>query len=136
VKAVADVAEDCFEVQRKLLESHEARVKAAMERARHKAKDCAVTQQKPKAADRTPIELEAYHLFDADSRPDLAALEDNLLVISSALHRNFHKLMGRRPCEPKDFVDHLLRNELTHFEGSASTRACQEARYEGNRLLY
>jgi AraC-like DNA-binding protein len=150
VKAVADVAEDCFEVQRKVLESHEARVKAAMTRARNKAKHCAVTQQKPNAADRNPIELEAHHLFDAASRPDLAALEDNLLVISSALHRNFHKWMGSRPCDPKDFVDYLLRNELTHFEGSPSTRARQEARqqqlmhrlemlqarYEGNRLLY
>ena len=150
VKAVADVAEDCFAVQRKVLESHEARVKAAMERARSKAKACAVTQQKPNAADRNPIELEAHHLFDAATRPDLAALDDNLLVISSALHRNFHKWMGNRPCEPKDFVDYLLRNELTHFEGSPSTRARQEqrqqklihrlellqARYEGNRLLY
>jgi hypothetical protein len=97
VKAVADVAEDCFEVQRKVLESHEARVKAAMDRARSKAKACAVTQQKPNAADRNPIELQAHHLFDAASRPDLAALEDNLLVISSALHRNFHKWMGNRP---------------------------------------
>jgi hypothetical protein len=150
VKAVADVAEDCFEVQRKVLESHEARVRTAMERARSKAKACAVTQKKPNAADRNPIELEAHHLFDAASRPDLAALDDNLLVISSALHRNFHKWMGNRPCEPKDFVDYLLRNELTHFEGSPSTRARQEARqqklihrlellqarYEGNRLLY
>jgi hypothetical protein len=150
VKAVADVAEDCFEVQRKVLESHEARVRTAMDRARTKAKACAVTQQKPNAADRNPIELEAHHLFDAGSRPDLAALDDNLLVISSALHRNFHKWMGNRPCEPKDFVDYLLRNELTHFEGSPSTRARQEARqqklihrlellqarYEGNRLLY
>ena len=150
VKAVADVAEDCFEVQRKVLESHEARVKAIMERVRKKAQCCAVTQQKPNAADRNPIELQAHHLFDAASRPDLAALEDNLLVISSALHRNFHKWMGNRPCEPKDFVDYLLRNELTHFEGSASTRVRQEqrqqklihrlellqARYEGNRLLY
>ena len=150
VKAVADVAEDCFEVQRKMLESHEARVRAAMDRARSKAKSCAVTQQKPTAADRNPIELEVHHLFDASSRPDLAALEDNLLVISSALHRNFHKWMGQYPCEPKDFVDYLLRNELTHFEGSASTRVRQEQRqqklihrlellqvcYEGNRLCY
>ena len=64
--------------------------------------------------------------------------------------RKFHKWMGSRPCEPKDFVDDLLRNELTHFAGSPSTRARQEARqqklihrlellqarYEGNRLLY
>jgi len=150
VMAVADVAEDCFEVQRKVLESHEARVKAAMTRARNKAKYCAVTQQKPNAADRNPIELEAHHLFDAASRPDLAALEENLLVISSGLHRNSHKWMGNRPCDAKDFVDYLLRNELTHFEGSPSTRTRQgarqqqlihrlemlQARYEGNRLLY
>jgi hypothetical protein len=150
VKAVADVAEDCFEVQRKELESHEARVNAAKKRARNKAKCCAVTQQKPTAADSNPIELEAHHLFDAATRPDLAALDDNLLVISSALHRNFHKWMGNRPCEPKDFVDYLLRNELTHFQGSASTRVREEqrqqklihrlellqVRYQGNRLLY
>ena len=150
VKAVADVAEDCFAVQRKVLESHEARVRSAMLRARHKARACAVTQQKPSAADQNPIELEAHHLFDAATRPDLAALDENLLVISAALHRNFHKWMGNRPCEPKDFVDYLLRNELAHFQGSARTRARQEARqqklihrlellqaqYEGNRLLY
>lgn len=74
VKAVADVAEDCFAVQRKVLESHENRVKAAMDRVRKKAGQCAVTQQKPKATDANPIELEAHHLFDAGSRPDLAAL--------------------------------------------------------------
>ncbi len=134
----------------RITKARKAWVKAAMERARSKAKACAVTQLKPNAADRNPIELEAHHLFDAATRPDLGALDDNLLVISSALHRNFHKWMGNRPCEPKDFVDYLLRNELTHFEGSPSTRARQEqrqqklihrlellqARYEGNRLLY
>lgn len=150
VKAVADVAEDCFAVQRKLLESHEARVRSAKERARRKAGRCAVTQQVPKAADRNPVELEVHHLFDAASRPDLAALDDNLLVITSTLHRNFHKWMDGRSCEPRDFVDYLLRNELTHFDGSPTTLARQEkrqqklihrlellqARFEGNRLLY
>ena len=150
VKAVADVAEDCFEVQRKVLESHEARVKAAMQRAHSKAKGCVVTQQRANPADKNPIQLEAHHLFDAATRPDLAALDENLLVISSALHRNFHKWMGNRPCEAKDFVDYMLRNEITHFNGSPSTRARQEqrqqalihrleqlqARYEGNRLFY
>ena len=121
-----------------------------MQRARNKAKLCAVSQQKANPADKNPIQLEAHHLFDAATRPDLAALDDNLLVISSALHRNFHKWMGNRPCEPKDFVDYMLRNEITHFNGSPSTRARQEqrqqklihklellqARYAGNRLLY
>jgi len=59
VKAVAG-AEDCFEVLRKVLESHEARVLTAMERARSKGKACAMTQQKSNAADRNPIELEAH----------------------------------------------------------------------------
>jgi hypothetical protein len=150
VKAVADVAEDCFAVQRKLLESHEAKVKAAKERARKKAGRCAVTQKKPSAADQSPIELDVHHLFDSSSRPDLASLDENLLVITTALHRNFHKWMGSRSCEPQDFVDYLLRNELTHFEGSVATRRQQEqrqqklihrlellqARFEGNRLLY
>ena len=150
VKAVADVAEGCFEVQRKELESHEAKVKRAKERARKKEGRCQITLLTPKPSDRNPIDLEVHHLFDAASRPDLAALDDNLLVIHSTLHRNFHKWVGSRPCEPKDFVDYLLRNELSHFQGSPSTRVRQEqrqqklihrlellqARYEGNRLLY
>ena len=98
-----------------MLESHEARVKAAMERARSKAKHCAVTQQKPTAADRNPIELQAHHLFDAASRPDLAALEENLLVISSALHRNFHKWMGNRSWDALDklIAAHALALNVT-----------------------
>ncbi len=78
VKAVADVAEESFEVQRKLLESHEARVKAPKDKVRQRAprKDgsgCAVSGYKPTASDQHPVELEAHHLFDASSRPDLAA---------------------------------------------------------------
>jgi hypothetical protein len=150
VKAVADVAEDCFEVQRKVLLSHESRVRAAKERARSKAKACAVTQKKPDPADGNPVELDVHHLFDAATRPDLAAFDDNLLVITSTLHRNFHKWMGGQACEPQDFVDYLLRNELDHFDGSPQVSARQQkrqqklvhrlellqARYENNRLLY
>jgi hypothetical protein len=150
VKAVAEVAEDCFEVQRKELESHEAKVKRAKDNVRKNKKCCEVTRQKPRVSDRNPLELEVHHLFDASTRPDLAALEDNLLLITSTLHRNFHKWLGNRPCEPKDFVDYLLRNELEHFDGTERVRAQRErrrqklihrlellqARYEGNRLLY
>jgi hypothetical protein len=153
VKAVADVAEECFEVQRKLLESHEARVKAVKDKVRQRAirKDgCAVSGFKPSAADRHTVELEAHHLFDASSRPDLAAYEDNLIAISSTIHRNFHKWMGAKPCEPKDFVDYLLGNEMSHFDGPPSAKKRKEqklqklmnrlellqARFEGNHLLY
>ena len=155
VKAVADVAEECFEVQRKLLESHEARVKAAKDKVRQRAlrKDgygCTVSGHKPSESDQHSVELEAHHLFDASSRPDLAAYEENLIAISSNIHRNFHKWMGAKPCEPKDFVDYLLGNEMSHFDGSPSVKKRKEqklqklmnrlellqARFEGNHLLY
>lgn len=150
VKAVEEVGEVCLKAQLKFLESHEARVRAAKARVRKKAGKCSVTQQQSKATDSNPIELEAHHLFDAESRPDLAALDENLLVITSALHRNFHQWMAGKPCTPEDFVDYLLSNELTHFEGSASSQARQEqrlqklinqlellqSRFEGNHLLY
>ena len=54
VKAVADVAEDCFEVQRKVLESHEARVKAAMDRARSKATEGSIRAAPPSAESKPP----------------------------------------------------------------------------------
>ena len=150
VKAVADVAEECFEYQRKELESYEGKVQRAKDQVRRKAGCCEVTRRKPRAADINPLELDVHHLFDASSRPDLAALEANLLVITSALHRNFHKWIGNRPCEPKDFVDYLIHNELGQFDGSLRTRERRDKQrqklitrlellqvhYEDNRLLY
>ena len=155
VMAVADVAEDCFDAQRKLLESHETRVKAAKERVRQRAlrkggSGCAVSGGRPLPSDKNPIELEAHHLFDAGSRPDLAAYEDNLLVLTRGIHQNFHKWIGSNPCEPKDFIDYVLSNEMGHFGGSINTNKQKEkkleklmnrlellqARFEGNQLLY
>jgi hypothetical protein len=155
VAAVADVAEDCFENQRKLLESHEARVKAASERVRQKALQkkgggCAISSYQPSAAEQSPEDLEVHHLFDASSRPDLAALDDNLIAIRKGIHQNFHKWLGARPCEPKDFIDYLVRNEIAHFDGPKSKKKANEkrldklmnqlellqSRFEGNHLLY
>jgi hypothetical protein len=153
VKAVADVAEDCFESQRRLLESHESRVNAACERVRKRAlqqKGCAISDYKPSPADQSSEILDVHHLFDASSRPDLAALDDNLLAIRRSIHQNFHKWIGAKPCEPRDFVDYLLSNEMGHFNGPPSTKKRKEkkleklmnklellqARFEGNHLLY
>jgi hypothetical protein len=151
VKAVEDVGQECLAAQLKFIESHEARIRAAKARARAKAAGrCTVTQQRQKQSDSNPIVLDVHHLFDAATRPDLAALDENLLVITSSLHSSFHQWMGSNPCTPEDFVDYLLTNELTCFQGSASTQARQEqrlqkliyqleqlqSRFEGNRLLY
>lgn len=155
VEAVAEVAEDCFEGQRKLLVSHEGRVKAATDRARQRAlrkggPGCAVSGYQPLETDMNPEPLEAHHLFDACTRPDLAAFDDNLLVITRRIHQNFHKWLGNKPCEPKDFIDYLLQNEMSHFDGPPSTKKQRErkldrlmnrlellqARFHDNRLLY
>lgn len=139
------MGEDGFELQRqrKQLESHEARVRSAKELALRKAKTCAVTQQK--------TNLVVHHLFDATTRPDLATLDENLLVITSVVHRNFHQWLGDRPCEPESFLDYVESNELTHFEGrtprshARQRRRLQtlidrletlQARYEDNQLPY
>lgn len=150
VKAVADVAEECLEIQRKLLESHEARIRAAKDRVRRKTNRCLISGQKPDPASSKPIELDVHHLFDAETRPDLAAYEDNLLVVDKVIHRNFHKWMQGEPCEPEHFIEYLQRNELHHFEASGRARKREEqrlqkligrlellqARFEDNRLLY
>jgi hypothetical protein len=50
-----------------------------------------------------PFELEVHHLIDAATRPDLAARDENLLVISSELYRNIHSwLLGIRSCKSND----------------------------------
>ncbi|MFN7898465.1 MAG: hypothetical protein ACK5N0_02205 [Synechococcaceae cyanobacterium] len=41
----------------------------------------------PNAANRVPSELKVHHLVAAAGRPDLAAREEKLLVISSAGYR-------------------------------------------------
>ena len=135
VKAVADVAEPCLEGTRKQLESYESRVRTAKEQARRKAMGprgpgCAVTGKKPSPVDEHPITLEAHHLFDASSRPDLAAYADNLLVIEASIHRNFHKWMKGRPCEPQDFIDYLLTHELSRFDGPPRSKQRQEMRLQ------
>lgn len=152
VKAVEEVGEECLKAQLKFLESHEARVRAAKARVRAKAGGkCSVTQQQSKRTDGDHnLILDIHHLFDAKSRPDLAALDENLLVITSPLHQKFHQWMSGKPCTPDDFVGYLLSNELTHFDGNASTQARQEqrlqrlinqlellqSRFEGSSLLY
>ncbi len=135
VKEVERVGQECLTAQLKFIQSHEARVKAAKARARAKAAGrCTVTQEKQRESDRSPIVLDVHHLFDAATRPDLAALDENLIVITSALHSSFHQWMGGNPCTPEDFIDYLLTNELTCFQGSASTQARQEQRLQ--KLIY
>ncbi len=126
LKAVVDRAKGWFEVQRKPWESHEAKVKRAKGRARKKEGRGRITLLNPKVSDCNSIELEVHHLFAAVLSPDLTAPDDNLLVIHSTFHRNVHTWLGNRLCEPKTFVDDLLSKDLSHFQGSPSTRACQE----------
>ncbi|MEP0872906.1 hypothetical protein NDA01_24110 [Trichocoleus desertorum AS-A10] len=114
-EAVAEVYEDAIEQQRKYLDSFDAKVQKAMDQvktlANHKCQ-ATLERQKPD----TPFDLHIHHLFDRATRPDLAALHDNLLAIHEDLHRGFHKWHGASSCEPKDFIEYLTTVESWRFE--------------------
>jgi hypothetical protein len=113
--AVAEVVEDAIAQQMKYLESFDARVTRAMDRARAAAnKKCQVTLKRQTPA--SPFDLHVHHLFDRSTRPDLADFYDNLLVIHEDLHKDFHKWHGKGACEPKHLVEYLTTIEAWRFE--------------------
>jgi hypothetical protein len=99
IEAVGEVVEGCFQAEvRYLTDGAERAVKRAKAAAGHR---CEVTGKK--ASRQTRIELAGHHLFDRSSRPDLADLADNVLVLLPDLHRDFHSWKPG-PCCPVDFL--------------------------------
>ena len=99
IEAVGDVVEDCFKAEIKYLTQG---VDEAIQRAKRAAGHrCEVTGRKSSRQNR--IELAGHHLFDRRSRPDLADLPDNILVIVPDLHREFHS-WASDSCTPSDFL--------------------------------
>lgn len=114
VSAVAEVYEDAIEQQRKYLESLDTKVQKAMTQAKTLAKGkCQVTLEKLKPHE--PFDLHVHHLFDRATRPDIAALHENLLVMHEDLHNGFHR-WHKGKCEPKHFVEYLTTVEAWRFE--------------------
>lgn len=111
IEAVGEVIESCFSEEiRYLTEGSDHAVKRAKAAAGHR---CEVTGQKSKR--HKPIELSGHHLFDRRSRPDLADLADNVVVIVPQLHREFHSWKPG-PCCPHDFLLFLEKARADVFD--------------------
>jgi hypothetical protein len=146
VEAVGEVVEDCFKAEIKRLSAAPLRIDQAIAKAKRAASDtCQVTGVK-KARGRK-LELDGHHLFDKATRPDLADLHENILILESSIHSEFHSWIGGRGCIPSDFLDFVssVRGDL--FD-SVNSRAAErhsrlvsklvklERNYEGTQLRY
>ena len=99
IEAVGEVVEACFNSEiRYLTEGVDRAIKRAKASAGHR---CEVTGKK--AAVHKKIDLDGHHLFDRRSRPDLADLPENILVLMPELHREFHGWKNGS-CIPNDVL--------------------------------
>jgi hypothetical protein len=119
--AVFEEIDTAIRERKKYLESFESRVKKAKEKAKKLADNrCQVSLKKNTPA--KPFDLHAHHLFDQSSRPDLADLLENLLVMHADIHRGFHQWHGSESCEPQDFIEYLLHAEGAIFDSKKNTQ--------------
>lgn len=146
VSAVGDVVEDCFKTEVKRLVAAPKRIDKAIAKAKRAARDrCQVTGKK-KAIGRE-LTLDGHHLFDKSRRPDLADLHDNILVVESSIHADFHAWNGGKGCEPKHFLNYSSEVRGNLFDAS-NYRAMKrfnsltvrltllQKNYENNHLRY
>ena len=148
MSAVGEVVEDCFKKELKRLSSADLRINNAIVRAKRATRDtCQVTGSR--RARGRQLTLDGHHLFNKSSRPDLADLHENILVVESSIHGDFHCWQSKRSrrCEPKDFLEYLetARFDLIdHSNNAAASRHYSltekliklQRNYEGNRLRY
>jgi len=124
-EAVAEICEEAIEQQRKYLEDFKTRVDRVVKEVKEKArKTCQVSllKQRPDAL----FELHAHHLFDKATRPELAAIHENLLAMHEDIHDGFHRWHGSGSCEPKDFVEYLTTVESWRFTSAKHQKHLHE----------
>ena len=148
VSAVGEVVEDCFKKELKRLSSSDLRISNAIKHAKRASRDtCQVTGSR-KARGRQ-LTLDGHHLFNKSSRPDLADLHENILILESSIHSDFHSWQSRRgaKCEPKDFLEYLATARFDLVDPSNAAAAARhdslterlvklQKNYEGNKLRY
>ena len=148
MSAIGEVVDECFKKELKRLNSADLRIARAIRKAKRAAKDtCQVTgARRARGRDLT---LDGHHLFDKSNRPDLADLHENILVMESGIHADFHCWQSRRDstCEPKDFLEYL---ETARFDLIDPTNTANGKRhyaltehllklqknFQGNKLHY
>ena len=107
VETVGDVVEDCFKQEIKRLSAASNRIDKVISNAKKNTNyTCQVSGKKKNSVN--SVELVGHHLFDRHTRPDLADLQENILVVDLQIHRQFHAWKGGKSCEPKDFLQFLL----------------------------
>ena len=145
VNAVGNVV-DCFKAEIKRLNAAPQRIDRAIASAKRAANHtCQVSGKR--ATRSNSLSLDGHHLFAKSNRPDLADLHENILVIQSSIHSEFHQLIGRKPCEPKDFLKFASEVKGDLFD-STSSKAMErfntltikltslQKNYENNHLRY
>lgn len=146
VGAVGEVVEDCFKTEIKRLEAAPLRIDKAIAKAKRAARDTCQVTGKRRARGRE-LSLDGHHLFDKSNRPDLADFHDNILVLESSIHGDFHSWHGRNGCEPKHFLQYSseIRGDLFDSSNNRSmerfnsltVRLTQlQKNYEDNHLRY
>lgn len=111
IEAVGDVVEECFKSEiRYLTQGVDEAIKRAKWAAGHR---CEVTGTKSSRHNQS--DLAGHHLFDRRSRPDLADLPENILVIVPELHREFHSWTGVS-CSPNDFLRFIETSRSDLFD--------------------
>ncbi len=144
--AVGDVVEDCFSTEVKRICSAPLRIEKVISAAKKSAgQRCQVSGKRKTRTNQ--IQLDGHHLFDKATRPDLADLHENILVVEGNIHSEFHSWKKKESCEPKDFLDFLsnVRLDLVDPENKAATRRYNklvarltklQRNYEDNHLKY
>lgn len=146
VGAVGDVVEGCFKTEVKRLAAAPRRISNAVAKAKRAVRDTCQVTGKKKASGRL-LTLDGHHLFDKINRPDLADFHDNILVIESSIHADFHSWQGAKGCEPKDFLRYSSEIRLDLFDASNSSAMKRfnqltvkltqlQKNYENNHLRY
>ena len=146
VSAVGEVVEDCFKTEIKRLAAAPQRIDKAIAKAKRAARDTCQITGKKKARGRE-LTLDGHHLFDKATRPDLADLHDNILVVESSIHADFHSWKGGSSCEPKHFLNYSseIRGDLFDASNaramerfsSLTVRLTQlQKNFENNHLRY
>jgi hypothetical protein len=146
VGAVGEVVEDCFKSEIKRLAAAPLRIDKAIAKAKRAARDTCQVTGKKKARGKE-LSLDGHHLFDRHNRPDLADFHDNILVVESSIHADFHSWRGGGGCEPRHFLQYSseIRGDLfdssnsramERFNGLTVRLTQLQRNYENNHLRY
>tara|TARA_B100000959_G_C14953909_1_gene612917 strand:- start:211 stop:1251 length:1041 start_codon:yes stop_codon:yes gene_type:complete len=146
VEAVGEVVDDCFKTEINRIQAAPNRIERAVKGAKKAAHfRCQVTGRRMTRSNNLP--LDGHHLFDKSTRPDLADLHDNILIVEGNVHTDFHSWNGSACCLPKHFLDYLseVRLDLVDPANAAAARRYYKLvarltklqnNYEGSRLRY